>query len=83
MDINLSTLTLGGLVAIGVVNVSMMFQPNLDSKIKFGLAFIAALAVSFVPPDLGNVILEKAKDALVIAFASSGIYKVAQKMGGS
>jgi hypothetical protein len=74
--------TLAGLVAIGVVNVITMWKPALSSQVKFGIAFVVAFLVLFIPPDLGNIILEKAKIALEVAFASSGVYKLAQKVGG-
>jgi hypothetical protein len=41
-----------------------------------------AFAFTFVPIDLGNIILEHLKTALTIAFASSGVYKLATKAGG-
>lgn len=81
MDI--TNLTLAGLVAIGIVNVVSFFKPELDNKVKFALAFVAAFIVTFVPAELGNEILNKAKFALEIAFASSGAYKLVQKAGGS
>jgi hypothetical protein len=74
--------TLAGLVAIGAVNVISMWKPDMDSRLKFGIAFVVAFIVLFVPTDLGNMLLEKAKIALEVAFASSGVYKLAQKVGG-
>lgn len=83
MDIDIASLTLNGLVAIGTVNLVMLFKPDVDSRIRFILSFIAALAVSFIPPDLGTVLLTKAKEAIMVALAASGTYKLAQKVGGS
>jgi hypothetical protein len=80
MDI--MSLALPGLVALGVVNVISFFKPNLDSRIKFAISFIVALAVLFVPQDLGLMIADKIKEALTIAFAASGVYKLATKAGG-
>lgn len=80
MDIQ--NLTLVGLAAIGVVNVASFFKPDMDSRIKFALSVTAAFAVTFIPADLGLVILEKAKEALIVAFAASGTYKLASKAGG-
>lgn len=80
---DLEGLTLAGLAALGVVNVISFFKPDLDSKVKFAASAIAAFVViAFVPQDLGNQVLEQAKEALVIAFAASGLYKVASKAGG-
>lgn len=82
MDFDIAQLTLGGLTAIGVVNVVTFFRPDLDSKVKFALSAVAAFAVAFVPVEIGNVVLEKAKEAVIVAFAASGIFKLAQKAGG-
>lgn len=79
MDIQ--NLTLTGLTAIGVVNVITFFKPGLDSKVKFALSAIAAFAVMFVPAEIGGIILTNAKEALVAAFAASGVFKLATKMG--
>jgi hypothetical protein len=79
---DLQNITLAGLVAIGVVNVLSFWKPGLDSKIKFGASLLSAFAVTFVPQDLGLMILNHAKDALTVAFAASGVYKIAQKAGG-
>lgn len=81
---DLQSLTLAGLASVGVVNVVSFFYPKLDSKIKFALSAVAAFAViALVPADLGNQILEWAKEALVIALAASGGYKIASKAGGN
>lgn len=77
------SMTLAGLVAVGVVNVLTMWKPSMDSKLRFAISALAAFVVTFVPPDMGNMILEKAKDALMVAFAASGAYKIAQKTGGN
>lgn len=80
---DLQSLTLAGLAAVGIVNVVSFFRPTLDSKVKFALSFASAfLVIALVPVDLGNIILEHAKEALVIAFAMSGTYKIASKAGG-
>jgi hypothetical protein len=80
---DLQTVTLAGLACIGVVNVVTMWKPNLDSRVKFGIALITAFGILFVPQDFGNIILEKLKLAIEIAFASSGTYKLLSKAGGA
>jgi len=75
-------LTLAGLVAIGAVNVALMFWPNLDSKYKFGLSLLVALAVGFIPLETQSFIFNKLITALEVAFAASGGYKLASKAGG-
>jgi protein-S-isoprenylcysteine O-methyltransferase Ste14 len=81
-NFDLINLTLVMFVGIGVVNVISFFKPNIDSRIKFVIAFVAVLAITFIPVELGSIILEKVKIALEVALASSGIYKIAQKAGG-
>lgn len=76
------SLALPGLVALGVVNVIGFFKPDLDSRIKFAISFLVALAVLFVPEDLGFMLADKIKEALTIAFAASGVYKLFTKAGG-
>ena len=80
---DLSSITLAGLVALGVVNDLTLWKPDIDSKVKFVASLVAALVVTFVPAELGNVILDHLKTALTVAFMASGSYKLAQKIGGS
>ena len=67
-----------GLMTIGFVNVFMFFFPTSDPRIKFGLSFLFAFALSFIPPDFSNMLLEHIKIGLGVAFAASGGYKLAQ-----
>lgn len=81
---DLESITLAGLAAVGVVNVVTFFRPAITSEIKFAFSAVAAFVViALVPADLGNIILEYAKQALIIAFAMSGGYKIATKAGGN
>lgn len=80
MDISLTNLlemSLPMLIAIGVVNVVSM-KVAMTSAQKWGLSFLVAFVVGFVPAELGNVILEHIKNALGVAFAASGLYKLTQ-----
>lgn len=79
---DLTTITFPALACIGVVNVITFFKPELDSKIKFAVSILVALALSFIPPELTNVLLIKTLEAVEIAFVASGGYKIAQKIGG-
>lgn len=72
---------LAGLVAIGAVNIVDIFYPVKDSRIKFGIAFVTAFIVLFIPADLGSIIFDKAKIALEVAVGSSGAYKLFQVAG--
>lgn len=79
---NLGDVTLAGLAVIGVVNVITFYRPQTSSRTKFILSIIVAFAVGFIPADLGNIILTRAKDAVELAFAASGSYKLFSKAGG-
>jgi len=76
------SLALPGLVALGAVNVLTFFKPGIDSKIKFAVSFAVAFVVLFIPADLGNVIANNIKEAITVAFATSGVYKLFSKAGG-
>jgi len=80
---DLQNITLAGLAAIGAVNVLTMWKPGIESKWKFIASLGVAFLFSFIPADLGNMLLEHVRDALAIAFASSGVYKLATKAGGT
>lgn len=80
---DLTNITFIGLITIGVVNVLTMAAPKLDSRIKFGISVLVAFGLTFVPQDISNLLLDKAKQALEVAFAASGSYKIAQKVGGN
>ena len=82
-SMDIETITLTGLVAIGVVNVVTFFKPDIDSRIKFSLSLLGAFAVGFIPADIGSVILTHLKDAIIVAFSASGAYKIASKAGGA
>jgi hypothetical protein len=80
---DLQSLALPGLVALGVVNVLTMFKPDIDSRIKFAASGLVAFGVLFVPAELGSMLADKVKQAIEIAFATSGLYKLATKAGGT
>ncbi len=82
MNIDLASLTFVSLITIGVVNVISFFKPGIDSKIKFAVSLAVAFGLTFVPVAFGSMILEKAKEAIQVAFMASGSYKIAQKIGG-
>jgi hypothetical protein len=78
----IADLTLTGLVALGTVNVIGLFKPGLDSRVKFGISFLTAFLVAFIPTEMGIVILDNAKIALQASLGASGVYKLATKAGG-
>lgn len=80
MDYGSMTLTV--LLAVGAVNVVLLFQPNIDARWKFVISFVAAFIAFFIPANLGNLILNAAKDAIAAAIVGSGVYKIATKAGG-
>lgn len=79
---NIMDATFIGLMTIGIVNVVTFYKPELPSKERFAISIVAAFLLTFVPAEMGNIILEKAKVALGVAFAASGGFKLASKAGG-
>lgn len=75
------SMTLAGLMAIGAVNVVTMFKANIDSRVKFIISLVVAFTALYIPEQIGNDVLNKLRDAIQIAFASSGAYKLATKAG--
>jgi hypothetical protein len=83
LRMDLTNLTFVGLATLGIVNVVTLFKSDIDSRYKFLIAIVSAFALTFVPVDLGSILLNKMKLAVEVAFASSGTYKLAQKIGDS
>lgn len=79
---DLQSATFVGLATLGIVNVVTLFKSDIDSKYKFLISILAAFALTFIPESLGVILLDKMKIAIEVAFASSGTYKLAQKIGG-
>ena len=80
MDIDsILNLSLVGLTAFGAVNVLNIFAPTSDSRIKFTASLLTAFAVSWVPADIQNVVLNHAREALQAALVVSGVYKMIGK----
>ena len=79
---DLTNITFVGLATLGIVNVVTLFKSDLDSRYKFLISIVGAFVLTFIPETLGAVLLDKMKLALEVAFATSGTYKLAQKMGG-
>lgn len=71
-----------GLMVIGAVNAVTILFGEMTNQQKLLLSFVVAIAVSFIPVEIGNLIYDKAVVALSVALASSGGYKIAQKVGG-
>lgn len=81
---DLSQATFIGLMTIGFVNVFTWVFPSVtDPRVKFTAAVAVAFGLSFVPADLGNVLLTHIKLALEVAAMSSGAYKLSQNMKSS
>jgi len=82
IDTDFAELTFAGLATIGIVNVLTFFYPEIDSRIKFAISIVAAFALSFIPEAISVVLYDKTLQAIEVAFAASGTYKLAQKIGG-
>lgn len=82
INTDLVNLTFLGLVGYGVVGVISWKLPNLDKTMKFVILVSVVLLASFIPAELGSIILEKAKLALGVAFAMTATGTLANKVGG-
>jgi hypothetical protein len=71
-----------GLMTIGLVNIVGFFVPGLTSTSKLVIAFVAAFGLSFVPADVGNMLLDKIIKSLEVVAATSGFYRLTQNAGG-
>jgi hypothetical protein len=80
---DLTNISFIGLATLGVVNFVTMFKSDLDSKYKFLISVVVAFGLTFVPESFGLLLLDKMKLAIQVAFAASGTYKLAQKVGGN
>lgn len=72
---------LSGIVAYGAVSVVSHFV-RVTSEQKFALLVIIALAVGFVPVDLGNSIFNHIKEAVAVAFGVQTLHTVSKRMAG-
>lgn len=78
-------LTLGStaLITFGLVWViSLVLEKRnikLSSENKFILSMVIAIAVSFVPADMGNEIVNRVKDGVGVATGLSGVYQMLSK----
>lgn len=64
-------LGLQGVIAYGAVGITTIilkkrFNVDLDSDVKLSLLIGIAFVVGFVPADLGNMILNRIKDAVAV-----------------
>ena len=81
-DVNLVQLGFVGLMSFGSVGALNFFKKGLTQGQNFGLFFVFAFVYGFVPADLGNVIFERAKEALAIATTGTAIYTGIKTAGG-
>lgn len=63
------------ILTFGAVSAVNIFYKPLESKQNLALSFIFALAFNFIPTDLGNIILNRIKDAVTIAIGLNGSYQ--------
>ena len=76
------TLTLVGLVAYGTVAVISWKFPLMDKGLKFGISFVIALAVTFVPAELAAGLAQNIKVALSAVLGMTAVGVLANKAGG-
>ena len=79
---DLTNLTLVALVAYGTVAVIGFKWPNMDKQLKFGISFLVALAVTFIPANLAGELAQNIKLAFEAVLSVTAISKLADKAGG-
>lgn len=81
--INLDNVGFVALFTFGFVAAVNFWKP-LCSRCNFVLSLLVAFGLGFVPKDLGNIVLNHAKDAISVAVSLNGAYQflsgVAKKM---
>ena len=82
MDIQ--SMSFVALITFGAVS-AVNYWKKLDSQMNLMLSVVIAIALSFVPADLGNLIANKIKEAVAIAIGLNGLYQglggIAKKVG--
>ena len=82
-NINLLQLGAVGLLTLGAVKSFDIFAEwknySLGSEQKWLLALLFAFLFGFIPAEFGNFFLDKAKDAVQIAVAVTGVFKLIEK----
>lgn len=80
-SIDLVSMGYVGAITFGLTWIVDLLIPQvLTSKQKFLLSVIIAIAVSFVPADMGNFIVNKLRDGLAVASAIAGVYQFSAKV---
>lgn len=85
---NIDLLQLGtvGLLTLGAVKSLDIFAERFDfdftSELKWLSAVGFAFLFGFIPAELGNIFLDKAKDALQVAVGVTGVFKLIEKARG-
>lgn len=86
-SIDIASIGFVALATFGTVSAVNFFAKRLDSRQNFLLSVLFAVIYSFVPADLGNIAVNKFRDAFAIAVTLNGAYQflggVAKKVGES
>ena len=77
------SLTLVALIAYGTVAVISFRWPLMAKELKFGISFLIALAVTFVPANLAGILAQNIKIALEAVLSVTAVSKLASKAGGN
>ena len=79
---DLQTLTLVGLVAYGTTDVISWKWPTMAKEMKFGISFLIALAVTFIPAELAGMLAQNIKIAVTAVLSMTAVGVLANKAGG-
>lgn len=83
-NIDIQTISFVALATFGTVSAINFFY-KLNSQGNFLLSLLFAIVYGFIPADLGNIILNRVRDAYIVAVSLNGAYQflggVAKKIG--
>ena len=77
--IDLQSVGFVALVTFGAVSAVNFWRPQ-SSRTNFVLSVIFALGLGFVPADMGNMIANRIKDAIMVATGLNGAYQALSKI---
>lgn len=84
--IDIASIGFVALATFGTVSAINFFKP-MNSKANFLLSLVFAIIYGFVPADLGNIVVNKVRDAYAVAVVLNGAYQflggVVKKVGSA
>lgn len=73
--IDLSAMSYVAVLTFGAVSAVNILWKKLESQHNLILSFVFALIFAFIPSDLGNILLNRIRDAVAVAIGLNGAYQ--------